>query len=236
MSAWVNVAACALEPAKRLTVAKSTAVKIREISRMLFLSIAVSLNAVISTDLWSFLLAFGLDLASVVVLSYGLYYRRHRNRDMAVAISSINITLFALTGALSAVTLPLGVGFALFAVISVIRLRSDEAGWIEMAYLLAGLGIGLIIGLLGVELWMKFAYTAFLVAMIAVIDNGKFLTRSLTRTIQVTLEGTNIADDSVKPRVEALLGREVDAVVVRNITAVPAATKVQVQYREKSAK
>ena len=187
----------------------------------------------ISTDLWNFLLAFGLDLASVVVLSYGLYYRRHRNRDMAVAISSINITLFALTGALSAVTLPLGVGFALFAVISVIRLRSDEAGWIEMAYLLAGLGIGLIIGLLGVELWMKFAYTAFLISMIAVIDNGKFLTRSLTRTIQVTLEGTNIADDSVKPRVEALLGREVDAVVVRNITAVPAATKVQVQYREK---
>ena len=188
----------------------------------------------INEDLWSFLSAFALDLGSVAILSYALYYRRHRDRDMAMAISSINITLFALTGALGAVTLPLGVGFALFAVISVIRLRSDTAGWIEMAYLLAGLGVGLIVGLLGVELWMKASYTAFLLGMIALIDNRRFLSRSVTRTIAVTLEGTNIEDGTLKPRVEALLGREIDAVVVKNITAVPAATKVQVSYREKS--
>jgi hypothetical protein len=188
----------------------------------------------ITEDFWSFLLAFAIDLGSVAMLSYGLYYRRHRDREMAVAISAINITLFALTGALGAVTLPLGVGFALFAVISVIRLRSDTAGWIEMAYLLAGLGVGLIVGLLGVELWMKGAYTVFLVGMIALIDNHRFLTRNAARNIVVTLEGTNIEDGTLKPRVEALLGREVESVVVKTITAVPAATKVQVSYREKT--
>jgi hypothetical protein len=188
----------------------------------------------ISSDPWSFLSAFALDLGSVAVLSYLLYYRRHRDRDMAMAISAINITLFALTGALGAVTLPLGVGFALFAVISIIRLRSDTAGWIEMAYLLAGLGVGLIVGLLGVDLWMKASYTLFLVGMLALIDNSRFLSRKLSRTIQVTLEGTNIEDGTLKPRVEALLGREVDSVVVKNITAVPAATKVQVSYFEKT--
>ena len=188
----------------------------------------------ITEDFLSFLLDFALDLGSVAVLSYGLYYRRHRDRDMALAISSINITLFALTGALGAVTLPLGVGFALFAVISVIRLRSDTAGWVEMAYLLAGLGVGLIVGLLGVDLWMKAAYTVFLVGMLALIDNAKFLSRQTSRTIQVTLEGTNILDGTLKPRVEELLGREIDTVVVKNITAVPAATKVQVSYREQT--
>ena len=158
-----------------------------------------------------------------------------RDRDLAMALSAINITLFALTGALGAVTLPLGVGFALFAVISVIRLRSDTAGWIEMAYLLAGLGVGLIVGLLGVELWMKASYTVFLVGMIALIDNSRFLSRRITRTIQVTLEGTNIEDGTLKPRVETLLGREIDTVVVKNIIAVPAATKVQVSYREENS-
>ena len=186
----------------------------------------------INEDLWNFLSAFALDLGSVAVLSYLLYYRRHRDRDMAIAISSINITLFALTGALGAVTLPLGVGFALFAVISVIRLRSSTAGWIEMAYLLAGLGIGLIIGLLGVELWMKAAYTVFLVGMLAVIDNKRFLSSPEVRTIQVSLEGTNIEDGTLKPRVEALLGREIEEVIVKNITAAPPSTKVQVSYRE----
>lgn len=188
----------------------------------------------ITSNLWDFLLAFALDLGSVAVLSYLLYYRRHRDREMALAISSINITLFALTGALGAVTLPLGVGFALFAVISVIRLRSDTAGWIEMAYLLAGLGVGLIVGLLGVDLWMKAAYTLFLVGMLALIDNKGFLARTVTRTIAVTLEGTNIEAGTLKPRVEELLGITVDAVVVKNITAQPAATKVQVSYRERA--
>ena len=188
----------------------------------------------ISEDLASFLLSFALDLGSVAVLSYLLYYRRHRDRDMALAISAINITLFALTGALGAVTLPLGVGFALFAVISVIRLRSDTAGWIEMAYLLAGLGVGLIVGLLGVDLWMKSAYTVFLVGMIALIDNSRFLSRQVVRTIAVTLEGTKIEDGTLKPRVEELLGREIDAVVVKSIQALPPATKVQVSYREKN--
>ncbi|MEN9731161.1 MAG: hypothetical protein RL488_471, partial [Actinomycetota bacterium] len=46
----------------------------------------------ITEDFWSFLLAFAIDLGSVAVLSYGLYYRRHRDREMAVAISAINIT------------------------------------------------------------------------------------------------------------------------------------------------
>ena len=186
----------------------------------------------ITEDLWNFLSTFALDLTSVAVLSYVLYYRRHRNRDMAIAISSINITLFALTGALGAVSLPLGVGFALFAVISVIRLRSSTAGWIEMAYLLAGLGVGLIIGLLGVDLLTKAAYTAFLVGMLAIIDNKRFLSSPETRVVQVSLEGTNIEDGTLKPRVEALLGREVEEVIVKNIIAVPPSTKVQVSYRE----
>jgi hypothetical protein len=186
----------------------------------------------ITEDIWNFLSTFALDLGSVAVLSYLLYYRRHRNRDMAIAISSINITLFALTGALGAVNLPLGVGFALFAVSSVIRLRSSTAGWIEMAYLLAGLGIGLIIGLLGVDLLTKAAYTAFLVGMLAIIDNKRFLSSPDTRTIQVSLEGTNIEDGTLKPRVEALLGREVQEVIVKTIVAVPPSTKVQVSYRE----
>jgi hypothetical protein len=103
-----------------------------------------------------------------------------------------------------------------------------------MAYLLAGLGVGLIAGLLGVDLWMKASYTVFLVGMLALVDNSRFLSRKLSRTIQVTLEGTNIEDGTLKPRVEALLGREVDSVVVKNITAVPAATKVQVSYFEKT--
>ena len=189
----------------------------------------------ITDSLQVFLGCFGIDIFSIALLSYVLYYRRHRDREMALAISSINITLFSLTGALSEVTLPLGVGFALFSVVSIIRLRSDTAGWIEMAYLLTGLAVGLITGLLGVNLWVKATYAVFLIAILAVIDNSKFLGRRRPRSIVVTLEGTNLADGTVHTRVEELLGRKVDRVVVKSVTAVPPATKLQVTYSERAA-
>ena len=210
----------------------------------------------ITEDFWSFLLAFALDLGSVAVLSYGLYYRRHRDREMAIAISSINITLFALTGALASYTLSLGVGFALFAVISVIRLRSSTAGWIEMSYLLVGLAIGLIVGLTGFGTVEKALYTAFLIAVMTIIDNkfswnrgvfsalfkspSKFFelltSKDVARVVALTLEGTNVEAEPLRARGEELLGRSVDTVVVKSITSNPAQTKLQVTYREQVTK
>lgn len=210
----------------------------------------------LTQDFVSFLLAFVIDVVSVAILSYALYFRRHRDREMAIAISSINITLFALTGALASYTLSLGVGFALFAVISVIRLRSSTAGWIEMSYLLVGLAIGLIVGLTGFGTVEKALYTAFLIAVMTIIDNkfswnrgvfaalfkspSKFFSlltsKDVARVVALTLEGTNVEAEPLRARVEELLGRSVDTVVVKSITSNPAQTKLQVTYREQVTK
>ena len=124
-------------------------------------------------DPLEFFASLGVDLIVVALLAFVLFYRRHRDREMAVAIAAINITLWALTGALASYTLSLGVGFALFAVISVIRLRSTTASWISMAYLLVGLGSGLISGLTGFSLIEKIEYSAFLVFVMAIV--GKWI-------------------------------------------------------------
>ena len=128
-----------------------------------------------------FLSAFALDMVSIVLLAFVFYYRRHKNRDMTIAIAIINVALFALAGALASFTLSLGVGFALFAVISIIRLRSDEAGWIEMAYLLTGLSVGLILGLPGYSLAVQTIYAAILVLAIFLIDHPKLLSSARSK-------------------------------------------------------
>lgn len=256
MSAAVNPAALAGALATIAPPAISEAVN--EAARYLrtLRNIRGSLTFVLSQDLVSFLLAFAIDVVSVVILSYALYFRRHRDRDMAIAISSINITLFALTGALASYTLSLGVGFALFAVISVIRLRSSTAGWIEMSYLLVGLAIGLIVGLTGFGTQEKALYTAFLLVVMTIIDNklswnrrvfaslfkspGKFFslmrTKDVVRNVALTLDGTNVEAEPLRARVEELLGRSVDSVVVKSITSNPAQTKLQVSYRDQVSK
>ena len=183
-------------------------------------------------DIWAFAWSLLLDLTSVGLLSYAFYYRRHHNREMTVAISVINITLFALAGSLATFTLSIGVGFALFSVISLIRLRSDTAGWHEMAYLLASLSTGLILGLPGYSLNEKVIYASVLVAAVFVIDSPWLFGRKSLRSINVSLDGTNVEPVELKRRVEETLGMSVDSVVVKNVTSTPPVVKVEVRYRE----
>jgi hypothetical protein len=186
-------------------------------------------------DPFEFYASLTIDLVVVVLLAFVLFYRRHRDRDMAIAISAINITLWALTGALASYTLSLGVGFALFAVISVIRLRSSTASWVSMAYLMVGLGSGLIIGLTGFSIVEKMEYAGFLVLVMAIVDSKYFLRRELDDAVlSITLEGTDIEPVSLKQRVEAILNVNIVDIKVRSVTLAPLATKVEVTYRKSS--
>lgn len=182
-----------------------------------------------------FFASLAVDLVVVALLAFVLFYRRHRDREMAISIAAINITLWALTGALASYTLSLGVGFALFAVVSVIRLRSSTASWVSMAYLLVGLGSGMIIGLTGFSLWEKIEYSAFLVLVMAIVDSRWFLKGKVDDAVtSLTLDGGDIDPESLKTRVESLLNVEAIAIKVKNVTLAPVTTKVEVTYRKRN--
>jgi hypothetical protein len=187
-------------------------------------------------DPTEFFLSLAVNLVVVSLLAFVLFYRRHRNREMAISIAAINITLWALTGALASYTLSLGVGFALFAVISVIRLRSSTAPWISMAYLLVGLGAGMISGLTGFNIWEKIAYTGFMVLVMAIVDSKYFLPINSgdDERTTVTLDGSDLDPASLKARVETLLNIKAISVKVRAVTLEPVTTKVDVTYRQKN--
>jgi hypothetical protein len=182
-----------------------------------------------------FFASLGVDLVVVALLAFVLFYRRHRDREMAISIAAINITLWALTGALASYTLSLGVGFALFAVISIIRLRSSTASWVAMAYLMVGLGSGLISGLTGFSLIEKIEYSAFLVVVMAIVDSRFFLRgqRDDEKTM-LTLEGTNLDPDFLHAKVEELLNVTAVSVKVKAVSLVPASTKIEVIYRKRN--
>ena len=188
-------------------------------------------------DPLEFFASLGLDLVVVALLAFALFYRRHRDREMAISIAAINITLWALTGALASYTLSLGVGFALFAVISIIRLRSSTATWVSMAYLMVGLGSGLIIGLTGFNLMEKVEYATFLVAVMAVVDSKYFLRgqRDDEKT-SLSFEGTNLDPDYLKARVEEVLNVDTVSIKVKAVSLTPANTKVDIIYRKRNDK
>lgn len=72
------------------------------------------------------LILLGVDLAAALVLSLGLYYRRHHRRDLVVAFLGVNVGVLVVAAVLGTAEVAMGLGLGLFGVLSIIRLRSSE--------------------------------------------------------------------------------------------------------------
>lgn len=169
-----------------------------------------------------------LDLAAVGVLTFGLYFPRHRRRDMVVAYLVANLGLLAITCALSATGISAGLGFGLFAVLSIIRLRSAELDQQEVAYYFAALSLGLLGGLVITPVWLAPALTVAILVALAVGDHPRLFSRYRVQVI--TLDAAYADEQELVERLEALLGARVRRYKVRRLDLVEATTVVEARY------
>lgn len=169
-----------------------------------------------------------LDVVAISVLTFGLYFPRHRRRDMVVAYLAVNVGLLAVTTALSADGIGIGIGFGLFAVLSIIRLRSDELDQQEIAYYFAALALGLLGGLSVEPAWLAPALMGLVLVALFVGDGPWLYARYRVQT--VTLDSAITDERALVARLEALLGARVHRVKVRRVDLVEATTTVEVRY------
>lgn len=135
------------------------------------------------------LASLALNLVAVSVLVFGIYLRRNRRRDQAVAYFAFNISLFVVATALTAAdSLTIGVGFGLFAVLSIVRLRSDEVTWIEIGYTMVALVLGLVTGLPGAALTLKALLAVLLVGTLAIVEHPLLIPYGRFQAQRVELE------------------------------------------------
>jgi hypothetical protein len=76
---------------------------------------------------------FVMELVAAALLVFGIYFPRHRRRDMILALLGINVGVLGVTQALTSATVSAGLGLGLFGVLSIIRLRSTEMDQTERA-------------------------------------------------------------------------------------------------------
>lgn len=131
------------------------------------------------------IISMSLDVIAISILVFGLYFPRHRNRDMIVAYLGINIGVLAVMSVLSSVDASLGVGIGLFGVLSIIRLRSDELNQRQVAYYFASLALGLLGGAAIANTGLTAGLMALLLVVLWIGDSSWLLGthRSQTMTI-----------------------------------------------------
>lgn len=101
-------------------------------------------TAITATHLSSFIVHFAANLIALATIAYGLYFRRHSRRDLLMTYATINIGLFLVMTIFSLHDAGIGVGFGLFAILSIIRIRSEEFSTTELSYVFSILAIALI--------------------------------------------------------------------------------------------
>ncbi|MBB5800392.1 hypothetical protein F4560_000160 [Saccharothrix ecbatanensis] len=176
------------------------------------------------------LVLFAIDICAVALLVFGLYFPRHRRRDLVVAYLGVNIGVLAVASALSAsnVGAGLGLGMALFGVLSIIRLRSTELDQHEVAYYFSALALGLLGALGTTAVWLNAGLMALIVLVMFLGDHRR-LFRHYRH--QILVLDTAMTDHvALVAHLEQLLHARVHAVNVQRLDLVNETTVVDVRY------
>ena len=171
---------------------------------------------------------FALDLAVVGVLVFGLYFPRHRRRDLVVAFLGVNVGVVAVAGAMSSSDVGAGLGLGLFGVLSIIRLRSTELDQHEVAYYFSALALGLL-GALGGTLERAVPLMALILVVMFVGDHPRLFRRYRQQVI--VLDSAITDQVALVARLEQILGGRVCSAGVRKLDLVNDTTVVEVRYQ-----
>lgn len=174
--------------------------------------------------------AFLIDLTAIVIVAFGVFYRRQRRADLLLSFMLLNVALFAI-GVLLVNQMHVGVafGFGLFAILSIIRLRSEQISPEESAYYFVALALGLINGMQFHNSQLCVLLNMLLVGVVVIVDNRWVLPS--TKRQMVTLDIVHPDEESLRRDLADRLGAKILKVYVRQTDYVREITSVDVRYK-----
>ncbi|MCU1444416.1 DUF4956 domain-containing protein [Cryobacterium sp.] len=170
-----------------------------------------------------------IDLLFISLLTFGLYFPRHRRRDLVVAYLIVNVGVLAVAQVLASSTVGVGLGLGLFGVLSIIRLRSSEIEQHEVAYYFAALAMGLLAGLSAEPTVLTVVLMALIIAVVFFGDSPRLFRSYRQQT--VVLDAAFPGETELVAHLEGLLAARVHGVHVRSLDLVNDTTLVDVRYQ-----
>lgn len=175
----------------------------------------------------------GLDVVSMLVLVGWLYRRRVAAPEMTLVFTALNIGLFAAVSAIGAGDFPTGVGFGLFGLLSLVRLRSAAFTLKDVAYTFVALVLSLVNGLPERNLFVVVALDLVLLAAIWVTDESR--SSGPTRVMRLTLDNVFTDVEAVTAELRVRLALEPLSVTIDEVDFVRETTRVSVRYTVQDA-
>ncbi|HHW64199.1 MAG TPA: DUF4956 domain-containing protein [Rhodocyclaceae bacterium] len=183
----------------------------------------------------SFFVHLAANLLAITIVAYLVYFRRHSRRDLLMVYTTLNVGLFLAMTVISLQETAIGVGFGLFAILSIIRLRSEEFSNSELGYIFVSLIIALINALGVADATPMLLDGLFILALnvvailvVYVMDHPRLL-RKVGRQ-QIILDTIHSNDQSLRADLEKRLNVRVLDYAIAHVDYVREITVLNVRY------
>jgi hypothetical protein len=170
----------------------------------------------------------GLNVISMLLLVGWLYRRRIAAPEMALVFTALNIGLFAAVTTIGSGHFPTGIGFGLFGLLSLVRLRSAAFTLKDVAYTFVALVLALVNGLPERNLALASGLDILLLGAVWLVDESR--TAQPTQMMRVMLDRALTAPSEVRAEVAMRLGADPISVAVEDVDFVRETTRVVVRY------
>jgi hypothetical protein len=172
----------------------------------------------------------GLDLLTLLVLIGWLYRGQESVPSMPLIFTALNIGIFSAVTAFTSTSgvLTAGLGFGLFAILQMIRLRSAAFTVKDVAFTFLVLITGLINALPGLEWQLVMALNLAILLAVAITDTRR--DAKITRVMRLTLDKAHSDPVEVQALLQERLGLAIESVVIKEIDFVRDTTDLTLSY------
>jgi uncharacterized protein DUF4956 len=171
---------------------------------------------------------FGLDLLALSLLMWAVHRRHGARRDLMSVVACFNIGLFVVLTAISSATSATAIGFGLFAMLSIIRLRSEPFSNTELGVFFAGLVLALVNGVQGIPLPLTGALNVIILAAVALGDHPVF--GPVPKSREITLDCIHDDDAALRADLEHRLGVRVVDFTILECDYVREVTRLTIRF------
>jgi hypothetical protein len=125
-----------------------------------------------------------IDFVSMFVLVRMIYFRIHKKKDFLFTYFLFNVIIFVITYLLNKVEMSMGAAFGLFAVFSILRLRTEGLTTKDMTYLFVSIAVGLIAAVSKSTYFELIIINVIIIAFTYALDGNLLMRNELVKTVQ----------------------------------------------------
>lgn len=168
------------------------------------------------------------NLTAILIYAIAIYFRRHARKDLAVVYTFFNLCLFVVVVVIQMTQVAAALGFGLFAILSIIRLRSEPFDNRQIGYFFGALVIGLLNGIGTPHIALTIGLNLMIIVAAFVLDHPGVL--KAPERQHVTLDIVHTDPVLLRAALEERLAVKVQSVTIQSVDFVQDVMELEVHH------